>query len=136
VTATTETVSDLPNNGQTFYVRLYYLINGGWQYTDYTYVASGSPTPAALTTPTPNTLTPLSGSSVAFSWNPGNVATHFEFYVGTTGVGSSNLYNSGNVTVTTETVSDLPTNGSTVYARLYWFINGVWQHADYTYVAF
>src|ERR1039458_3449426 len=52
------------------------------------------------------------------------------------GADSSNLYNSGNVTATTETVSDLLTNGSTVYARLYWLINGVWQHADYTYLAF
>ena len=136
VTVTTETVSDLPNNGQGFYVRLYWLIDGSWKYADYTYVASGSPTPATLTTPTPNTSTPLSGASVAFSWNPGNTATRFEFYVGTTGVGSSNLYNSGNVTATTETVSDLPVNGSTVYARLYWLINGAWHYADYTYVAF
>jgi hypothetical protein len=135
VTATTETVSGLPNNGQTFYVRLYYLLNGTWDYTDYTYVASGSPTAAVLTTPAPNTLTPLSGTSVAFTWAPGNVATHFEFYVGTTGAGSSNLYNSGNVTVTTETVSGLPTNGSTVYVRLYYLIDGAWQHTDYTYVA-
>jgi hypothetical protein len=135
VTATTETVSGLPNNGQTFYVRLYYLLNGTWDYTDYTYVAYGSPTAAVLTTPAPNTLTPLSGTSVAFTWAPGNVATHFEFYVGTTGAGSSNLYNSGNVTVTTETVSGLPTNGSTVYVRLYYLIDGAWQHTDYTYVA-
>jgi hypothetical protein len=135
VTATTETVTDLPNNGQTFYVRLYYLINEGWPYTDYTYVASGSPTPAVLTTPAPNTLTPLTGTSVAFSWTPGNVATHFELYVGTTGVGSSNIYNSENVTATTETVSGLPSNGSEVYVRLYYLIDGAWQHTDYTYVA-
>jgi hypothetical protein len=56
--------------------------------------------------------------------------------VGTTGVGSSNLYNSGDVTATTETVSGLPSNGATVYARLYWLINGAWQYTDYTYVAF
>ena len=136
VTATTETVSNLPNNGQAVYVRLYSLINGAWKYTDYTYVASGSPSPATLTTPTPNTLTPLSGASVAFSWNPGNTATRFEFYVGTTGVGSSNLYNSGNVTATAETVNNLPSNGKTVYARLYWLINGAWHYADYTYVAY
>jgi hypothetical protein len=136
VTATTETVSGLPSNGETLHARLYWLIDGGWQYADYTYVASGSPSPAMLTTPAPNTLTPLTGSSVAFTWNPGNTATHFEFWVGTTGVGSSNLYNSGDVTATTETVSGLPSNGATVYARLYWLINGAWQYTDYTYVAF
>jgi putative ribosome biogenesis GTPase RsgA len=135
VTVTTETVSDLPNNGKPLYVRLYSLINGAWQSTDYTYVAYGAPTQAALTTPTPDTSTPLTGTSVAFSWTPGNVATHFEFYAGTTGVGSSNLYNSGNVTATTETVSNLPSNGETVYVRLYSLINGAWQYTDYTYVA-
>jgi hypothetical protein len=135
VTATTETVSGLPSNGQTLNMRLYSLINGVWQYTDYTYVASGAPIAAALTVPTPNTSTPLTGTSVAFSWTPGNIATHFEFYVGTTGVGSSNLYNSGNVTVTTETVSGLPNNDSTVYVRLYSLINGAWKSTDYTYMS-
>ena len=135
VTATTETVSNLPSNGGKVYVRLYSLINGAWQSTDYTYVAAGAPTQAALATPTPNTTTPLSGMSVTFSWNPGNTATHFEFWVGTTGVGSSNLYNSGNITATTETVSNLPNNGGAVYVRLYSLINGAWQSTDYTYVA-
>ena len=72
VTATTETVSGLPNNGEAIYARLYYLINGAWQSTDYTYVANGAPTQAVLTTPAPNTSTPLAGTSVAFSWTPGN----------------------------------------------------------------
>ena len=130
VTATTETVSGLPSNGETLYARLYSLINGSWSYTDYTYVAYGSPTPAVLTTPTPDTSTPLTGTSVTFSWTPGNVATHFEFYVGTS-VGSSNLYGSGNVTATTETASGLPSNGETLYARLYSLINGAWQYTDY-----
>jgi hypothetical protein len=134
VTATTETVSNLPSNGEKLYVRLYSLINGAWQYTDYTYVASGAPVAAALTTPAPNTSTPLTGSSVAFSWNPGNTATHFELYVGTS-TGSSNLYNSGSVTATTETVSGLPSNGETIYVRLYSLINGAWQYTNYTYVA-
>ena len=135
VTATSETVSNLPSNGETLYVRLYWLLNGSWKDADYTYVASGSPTQAVLTTPAPNTSAPLTGASVAFSWNPGNLATHFMFYMGTTGIGSSNLYNSGNVTATTETVSGLPSNGETVNARLYSLINGAWQYTDYTYAA-
>jgi hypothetical protein len=127
-------VSNLPNNGETLDVRLSYLVEGAWQYTNYTYVAHGSPTPAVLTTPTPNTLNPLSSTSVAFVWTPGNSATHFELWVGTT-VGSSNLYNSGSVTVTTETVSNLPDNGKKFYVRLYYLINGAWEYTDYTYVA-
>jgi len=133
--ATSATVTDLPSNGETVYVRLYSLINGAWQYNSYTYVASGSPIAAALTTPIPNTSTPLSGSSVTFTWTPGNVATAFEFWVGTGYSGSTNLYNSNETGATTATVTDLPTNGVTVYVRLYSLINGAWQYTNYTYIA-
>jgi hypothetical protein len=133
VTVTSESVNNLPSNGETVYARLYSLINGTWQSNDYTYTASGSPTLAAMSTPIPGST--LSGSSVSFTWSPGNTATHFELWLGSTGVGSSNLYNSGNVTVTTETVNSLPTNGEKIYARLYSLINGTWQSADYTYTA-
>lgn len=54
----------------------------------------------------------------------------------TASVGSSNLYNSGSVTATTETVTGLPSNGETVYVRLYWLLNGAWQYTNYTYKAF
>ncbi len=133
VTVTTETVNSLPSNGQPLYVRLYSLINGSWQSADYAYTASGAPIAASMSTPTPGST--LASTSQAFTWNPGNVATHFELWVGTTGVGSSNLYNSGNVTVTTETASGLPSNDSPVYVRLYSLINGAWQSADYTYTS-
>src|SRR5208283_6220164 len=133
--ATSATVSDIPSNGQTVYVRLYSLINGAWQYNSYTYTASGSPIAASLTTPTPNTTTPLSGSTVTFTWNPGNVATNFEFWVGTLGYGTTNLYNSGDTGATSATLTNLPTNGSTVYVRLYSLIDGAWQFTNYTYIA-
>jgi hypothetical protein len=32
-------------------------------------------------------------------------------------------------------VTGLPTNGTTLYARLYSWINGAWQYNDYTYTA-
>jgi hypothetical protein len=32
-------------------------------------------------------------------------------------------------------VTNLPTNGETLYARLYSLINGAWQYHDYTYTA-
>ena len=130
VTVTTETVSDLPSNSQPVYVRLYSLINGVWQYSSYTYTATGSPTPAALTTPAPSST--LTGTSVAFAWNPGNVATHFELWVGTS-AGTSNVYNSGSVTVTTETVTDVPLDGQPLYVRLYSYVNGAWQYSSYSY---
>ena len=130
VTVTSETVSDLPSNGEKVYARLFSYINGAWVYTDYTYTTMGAPTQAALTTPTPGTT--LTGTSITFSWTPGNTATHFQLYLGTS-AGSNNLYNSGSVTVTSETVSDLPSNGLPVYARLFSYVNGAWIYTDYTY---
>ena len=131
VTATTETVSDLPDNDSEVYVRLYSYIAGAWQYTSYTYTSAGTVTQAALTTPTPGST--LTGTSVTFAWTPGNTAKNFQLYLGSTGVGTNNLYNSGSVTVTSETVSDLPSNGEKVYARLFSYINGAWVYTDYTY---
>ena len=126
-------MSNLPDNDSKVYVRLYSLINGAWQSTDYTYVSAGTVTQAALTAPPLNSQ--FTSTTETFTWNPGNTATHFILYLGTS-AGSSNLYNSGNVTATSETVSSLPSNGETVYARIYSLINGAWQYANYTYTAF
>jgi len=86
-----------------------------------------------LTSPT--TGSTLTGSSVAFSWTAGTGATEYELWVGSTGAGSSNLNYPGLATGTTETVSGLPSNGETLYVRLYSKINGAWQFNDYTYKA-
>ena len=130
-TAKTETVSDLPANGVKVYARLYQLINGIWQSTDYTYTEAGTLVRAALTTPAPGSV--LTGSSVVFTWTAGSGPTAYQLYLGTTGVGSYNLYDSGATTTKTETVNGLPTNGAKVFARFYQLISGIWQTTDYTY---
>jgi hypothetical protein len=53
-------------------------------------------------------------------------------HVGTTGVGSSNIFG-GAVTGQSKTVTGIPITGGTVYVRLYSMIAGVWQYTDYTY---
>jgi hypothetical protein len=52
--------------------------------------------------------------------------------------GGSDLYlGSGSAgPITSSTVSGLPVNGSTVYVRLWWQINGAWLFGDYSYTAF
>jgi len=132
-TGTTETVSGLPTNGETLYVRLYSKIAGVWHSNDYTYTASSAGGLAVLTSPT--TGSALTGSSVAFTWTAGTGATEYELWVGSAGAGSGNIHYPGVTTGTTETVSGLPTNGETLYVRLYSKIAGVWQYNDYTYTA-
>jgi len=134
---TTGLVSGIPTNGVTLYARLYSKINGAWQYIDYTYTESGTPVPAALITPpSPTPESTLTGSSATFSWSAGVGVTQYEFRLGTTVPGSSDVYNSADAattSLTTGLVSGIPTNGVTLYARLYSKINGAWQYIDYTY---
>jgi sugar lactone lactonase YvrE len=129
---TTPSITNLPANGVTLYARLFSFINGGWLYNDYTYIESGSPTKAILTSPTPGNT--LAGSSVTFGWTAGGGVTQYELKLGTTGVGSTNVYN-GLVTtsLTSGSINNIPTTGATLYARLFSYINGAWQYNDYTY---
>jgi len=125
------TVSNLPTSGVTVFARLYQLINGTWQPSDYTYTAFGTLVPATLNSPAPGST--LTGSSATFGWAGGSGPAAYELWLGTTGVGSQNLFNSGSTTATSVTVNNLPTNGVTVFARLYQLIDGKWQPSDYTY---
>jgi N-acetylneuraminic acid mutarotase len=138
-TALSLTVPSLPSNGETIYATLYSKIAGSgvWQSAGYTsYTESGTaaaPAPAVLDTPTPGST--LAASGATFDWTPGSHVWYYALYVGTIGPGSNNLYDSGAITGTSVTVSNLPANGLPVYARLYSKVNGSWQWTDYAYVA-
>ena len=129
ITAKTVTVPSIPVTGATINARLYSMIGGVWEFNDYTYMESA---PAALLTPTPGGT--LGTTNVAFTWNSGTNVTEYELRLGTTGAGSLNLYNSGDITAKTVTVPSIPVTGATVNARLYSNIGGVWEFNDYTYM--
>jgi hypothetical protein len=108
-------------NGQVAY------LNDLWRYAP----ASTLSTPS-LTTPTPGST--LSGSTATFAWtNPGNSALRFVLRLGTTGLGSSDVFSGAANTGTTQQVSAIPTNGAYLYARLWSYLNGKWQFADARY---
>jgi len=135
-TGTTQqaTVSNLPTNGNTIYVQLWSLINGGWQSNNYTYTAAtvAQPQPATMTSP-PNGST-LMGSSVTFQWTAGTGVTQYWLYVGST-PGGAQYFTQSTGTTRQATVSNLPTNGSIIYVQLWSLINGTWQSNSYTYTA-
>jgi len=131
-TSTSLTVGGLPNNGETIYVRLYTKFNGTSIYSDSTYTAA---TLALAAMTAPATGSTLPGSSVTFNWTPGTAVTNYQLLVGTTGTGSSGVYNSGSIIATSALVSKLPTTGVTVYVRLLSESNGAWKYNDYTYTA-
>ncbi|APH72151.1 S8 family serine peptidase [Aquibium oceanicum] len=126
-TSKTRTVSGLPSTG-TIYVRLWSLISGTWQYNDYTYKTGGG-VKAVMTSPTPGSTL---GSSATFVWSAGTNVTQYWLYVGSTGAGSTNIYQASQGTSKTRTVTGLPSTG-TIYVRLWSLISGTWQYNDYTY---
>jgi len=131
---TSVTLNNLPLAGGTIYARIFTDYNGTHLYKDYTFTAAKQ---AALTTPTPSTT--LAGATVTFGWSTAtgsNVKGYF-LHLGTTGVGSMNLLNSGEYSTgtTSVTVKNMPVTGGTVYARIYTDYNGTHVYQDYTYTA-
>jgi hypothetical protein len=131
-TVTSLTVSGLPVNGETIYIRLTTYYGAASTFTTYTYTAA---TGGILTTPAPGIT--LSDPSVTFSWTAGANATGYGLWIGSTQPGSDNLYYSGEKasTVTSLTISGLPGNGETIYVRLISYYSGGSGFIDYTYTA-
>jgi hypothetical protein len=129
----TASVSGLPATGGTVHVRLWSLIGAAWVYNDYTYTGLNSGVKVAMISPANGAV--LTSASQTFTWDAGTGVTQYWLYAGTTGAGSLNLYNQTTGTGKTAAVPGLPTNGSTVYVRLWSLIGGTWVVNDYTYVA-
>jgi hypothetical protein len=133
---TTHTVSNLPTDGRTIYVRLWSLINGNWQFTDSTYRAFTS----RVATGTPARITnPLSGSTfgsttITFYWSPGQGVSEYFLYVGSS-QGENDIYGASVKKNLSQRVNNLPTDGRRIYVRLWSNINGTWQSNDYSYHA-
>jgi hypothetical protein len=131
-TASSATVPSIPAHGVTVYATLYSKIEGTWQSNSYVYTESGSPTLAALTSPTPGLGTVLGTSSVLFQWSAGTSASYYQLNLSAVAPGNSELY-SYKGTALSATVPSLPANGVKVYARLYSKIDGTWLYNDYVY---
>ena len=129
-TVTSYTFSGMPVNGELIYVRLITNFSGTWVHNDYTFTAL-----AAATMTAPAALSTLTGPSVNFAWKAATGATGYFLQIGSTGVGSDNVYNSAEKTVTSYTFTRMPTNGEAIYVRLTTNFSGNWVHNDYTYTA-
>ena len=78
----------------------------------------------------------LAGATQTFSWGSAAGATLYQVFVGNS-VGASDIgyYPTSGTTGTSTNISGLPTDGRTLYVRLYSAIAGVWYIRDYTYTA-
>jgi Trypsin len=129
-TATSGTVSGLPMDGRAIFVRLWSLTSAGWLFRDRTYTAA--PTLAQITSPAPSSR--LAGSTVTFSWTTGGGVTFYDLLIGSS-LGAADIYNANDGTATSVTVSGLPTDGRTLFVRLWSWTSLGWLYRDFTYTA-
>ena len=130
--ATSQTVSGIPTDGSTLYVKLWTQAGGAWQFNDYTYKAAGGSGKATLTGPVPGSA--LSGVSITFTWSAVSGAAAYWLDVGSA-AGQGNIFGQNVALATSQTVSGMPTDGSTIYVRLWTLSGGSWQFNDYTFKA-
>jgi hypothetical protein len=85
-----------------------------------------------MVSPSPGST--FSGSTVTFQWTAGS-ATAYALTLGSS-PRTIDIYNSGTIHTLSVTVSNIPTDGRTVYATLYSQVNNSWVSTPYTYKAF
>jgi uncharacterized protein GlcG (DUF336 family) len=72
-------------------------------------------------------------SSVTFNWSAGS-ATAYLLLVGSA-LNKADIYTSGQINTLSATVSNIPTDGGTIYVTLGSKVNGSWSANNYTYTA-
>jgi hypothetical protein len=124
-TLQTSRAVSLPS-GQTLYARMWTKLGGVWRYTD-----SIFSTATVLSTLT----SPLNGAQIDpthnFAWTTVPNAQAYYLYVGTS-VGTNNVVNTGETAQTSYHAASLPA-GTTLYARMWVKVGGVWRYTDSTF---
>jgi len=129
------TATQLPNDGVSpVYVRLWYRnLQGTWLYIDERYTAgsNGAITPVLSSHVTGDTL---AGATDTFSWSAnGSGATNYWVSVGSV-QGGTQYYSKSVGMAESVTIETLPTNGGTVWMRL-WYrsdLSDSWQFIDHS----
>ena len=140
-TATSELVVNLPTNGSSVYVTIWYKDAEGWKHDDsieFTTFndggASGSATPPTISSHTAGDT--FTTATETFTWSDVG-ATNYWLQIGSS-AGRNDHYDSGQLasTTTSQTVSDLPTDGNSVHVRIWYKSNGSWEYIpDTSYTA-
>jgi glucose/arabinose dehydrogenase len=134
-TATSATALRLPTNGSAVHVRLWYRVRGLWRFSDFRYTAATIPagTPA-ITSPSPgSTLAP--GANL-FQWTDNFAPVGAWWLYAGSRLGANDYFDSRALDLNTSaSVTGLPTDGSTVYVRLWFFLAGAWEFVDTTFIA-
>jgi hypothetical protein len=130
----TETsVGNLPTDGSTVFVRLWYRVSGQWLRLDEEYVAAADAALPAITDPTSGGR--LDGQTHTFRWTFSGLAVEAAWlYVGSE-VGGSDYAATFVGAATSTTVDGLPTDESDVFTRLYFRLAGWWYLVDDQFIS-
>ena len=120
-TATSQLVDQLPGDGSSVYLRLWFRMsaNGSWMFRDYQFTAASLGDPEITS---PSAALPLPAASVPFNWSDnGSGVQDWWVYVGTS-ANEVAYFNSGLLahSTTSINVDGLPLDGSTVLVRLWY----------------
>jgi hypothetical protein len=85
-----------------------------------------------ITSPAPGSNLP--GGAVTFQWSPGQGVQQFWLMIGLW-PGGNTLYSADQGLLTSAPVSGLPTDGRTLYVRLWSYVDNQWVYNDYQYKA-
>ncbi|MEN8218408.1 MAG: hypothetical protein ABFS56_18970 [Pseudomonadota bacterium] len=125
-------ITGIPLDGSTIWTRLWWQYDGVWQYTDQFFTA---PTVNLASVDSPVDGATISGDTVDFSLSSDD-ATSLWLWVGSD-VAHFNYFNSGLLSDWSSpiTVTGLPADDSTVYVRLWFYMDGEWQYLDSSYTS-
>ena len=131
---TSATVSNLPTDGSAISVKIWTHLASGWLSSNYTYHASSTPggPQSTIINPTPGST--FSGTTVTFTWTAVNGSSEYVLGVGRT-TDANDIYFNGQGLRTSGTVSNLPTDGSTLYVKIWTHLASGWLSSNYTYKA-
>lgn len=131
----TFTANNIPQNGQVFWVRLAYLLDGVWRNLDYQFRQNSLSLTPGIVEPTPGL--PLSSHNFTLKWTPATaVVGEWTIFIGRN-LGEKDLLDSGSLPASTLSlaVSTIPNTVTTFWIRLFHRpTGGTWTSVDYQYV--
>jgi hypothetical protein len=93
--------------------------------------SSPGPSPAAMIAPANGAILP--GSTATFKWSAGVGVSEYWLYLSKVAPGGKEIYSNSLGMNSSMAFTALPTDGSTLYVRLWSQIGAAWQYADYSY---
>lgn len=126
-------VSGLPNDGRPVWLRLWMRTARVLRAADFQFTSVSMSFIPEITSPLPSSTLP--GSAARFEWTANGLEVSSWTLLLGSAPGQSNLFKSGPTTDTYADVTGLPTDGSPVYAKLWYVSGGVWSYEEFVYTA-